>query len=179
MARPPRRPMAKHQQIAANLRANPGQWADVHTYRSRYTAMGIARCIRSNGREANGYQPAGAFEAEIENVEEGTLVRARYVGPVPSPAAAHIKAELAKLDAAARRRQSGAVQHLLDTIRAEGGEWTVGRAKPVYRAHLGSHTYRTTIRRHLALLHTAGYLHRHGDGTPRRFYTYRPEGASL
>ncbi|SDM76391.1 hypothetical protein [Streptomyces wuyuanensis] len=80
MARRARRPMANHQQIAANLRANPGQWSDVHTYRTRYTAVGIARCIRTGGREVAGYKPAGAFEAEIRNVDEGTLVRARYVG---------------------------------------------------------------------------------------------------
>lgn len=74
------------------------------------------------------------------------------------------------------RRRPDAIKNLLDTIRAEGGEWTVGRAKPVYRAFLRSHTYRATIRRHLALLEATGRLTRHGDGTPRRFYTYRPEG---
>jgi hypothetical protein len=69
-------------------------------------------------------------------------------------------------------------QHLLDTIRREGGEWTVGRAKPVFRQFLRSHTYRATIRRHLARLAVEGHLNRHGDGTPRRFYTYRETGGS-
>ncbi|XUM01270.1 hypothetical protein ACQ86F_31840 [Streptomyces venezuelae ATCC 10712] len=65
---------------------------------------------------------------------------------------------------------------LLAAIRDEQGEWTVGRAKPLYRRILGTHTYRATIRRHLALLEALGYLTRHGDGTPHRCYTYRTEG---
>lgn len=64
-------------------------------------------------------------------------------------------------------------QHLLDTIRREGGEWTVGRLKPVCRNFRRSHTYRSTIRRHLARLTAEGHLDRHGVGTPRVFYTYR------
>lgn len=67
--------------------------------------------------------------------------------------------------------------YLLATIRHEGGEWTVGRAKPVYRRLLRAHTYRATIRRDLARLEAEGHLARHGDGTPRRFYSYRPEGS--
>lgn len=63
-----------------------------------------------------------------------------------------------------------AMAHLLTTIRTEQGEWTVGRAKPVYRRFLRQHTYRATIRRHLARLEAAGHLTRHGDGTPRRYY---------
>lgn len=73
----------------------------------------------------------------------------------------------------AGRLRADAMSHLLSVIRERHGEWTVGRAKPVYRQFLGSHTYRATIRRHLALLEEAGHLNRHGDGTPRRFYTLR------
>ncbi len=62
-------------------------------------------------------------------------------------------------------------QYFLDTIRAEGGEWTVGRAKPVFRRFWRSHNYRATIRRELARLTAEGHLTRHGDGTSRRFYT--------
>lgn len=62
-------------------------------------------------------------------------------------------------------------QHLLDTIRREGGEWTVGRAKPVLRRFLGGHIYRATIRRHLRHLEADGHLIEHGNGTPRRYYT--------
>ncbi|MFD7016045.1 hypothetical protein [Streptomyces sp. NPDC059928] len=74
------------------------------------------------------------------------------------------------------QRRPDALRNLINTIRAEGGEWTVGRAKPVYRRYLRSHTLRATIRRHLALLEETGLLTRHGDGTSRRFYLYRPEG---
>ena len=62
--------------------------------------------------------------------------------------------------------------HLLDIIRREGGEWTVGRAKPVYRRLLGRHTLRATIRRDLRWLEANGHLEEHGYGTAHRFYTY-------
>lgn len=63
-------------------------------------------------------------------------------------------------------------QHLLDTIRREGGEWTVGRAKPVCRRLLKRHILRVTIRRHLRWLEANGHLTEHGRGTARIFYTY-------
>lgn len=72
-----------------------------------------------------------------------------------------------------------AMAQLLSVIRREGGEWTVGRAKPVYRRLLRRHTYRATIRRHLARLEADGHLIRHGDGTPRRYYTYRETGGDV
>lgn len=67
-------------------------------------------------------------------------------------------------------------KYLLDTIRREGGEWTVGRAKPVFRHFWQRHSYRSTIRRHLTRLVTEGHLIRHGIGTPRIYYTVTPEG---
>ncbi|PBC72223.1 hypothetical protein BX265_5001 [Streptomyces sp. TLI_235] len=77
-------------------------------------------------------------------------------------------------DSAGRHALRQAIrEYLLNTIRREQGEWTVGRAKPVFRRFWGSHTYRATIRRHLAQLAAEGHLDRHGDGTPRRYYTYR------
>jgi hypothetical protein len=69
-------------------------------------------------------------------------------------------------------------QILLHIIRREGGEWTVGRCKPVYRRIVRRHVYRATIRRDLAALHAGGHLQRHGDGTPRRFYTYCTKGGT-
>ncbi|MFI1472088.1 hypothetical protein [Streptomyces wuyuanensis] len=80
MARLARRPLADHKQIAADLRANPGQWRDVQTYRTRYSAVGVADTIRKGDGKFNAYEPAGAFEADIKMLDEGTLVRARYVG---------------------------------------------------------------------------------------------------
>ncbi|MBT2505118.1 hypothetical protein J7I98_04245 [Streptomyces sp. ISL-98] len=75
-------------------------------------------------------------------------------------------------------RRIDAMAHLLAVIKRDRGEWTVGRAKPVYRHLLRKHIYRATIRRHLARLEAAGHLTRHGDGTPRRFYTYRKTGGN-
>ncbi len=68
-------------------------------------------------------------------------------------------------------------QVLFHLINREGGEWTVGRVKAVYRRLVGTHVYRSTVRRDLAELHKHDCLIRHGDGTPRRFYTARKDGA--
>jgi hypothetical protein len=54
-------------------------------------------------------------------------------------------------------------QQLLTAIREQGGEWTTGRVKQLYRRHLAGHIYRHNIR---------------GDGTPRRYYTLRTEGVT-
>jgi hypothetical protein len=67
----------------------------------------------------------------------------------------------------------GSRQRLLEEIRREGGEWTVGRLKRTWHRLLGTHILRMACRRYLAGLHRDGHLDRHGDGTPRRFYTYR------
>lgn len=67
-------------------------------------------------------------------------------------------------------------QSVLEVIRTEGGEWTVGRVKPVWHQVTGTHVLRMSIRRFLAALHRDGHLDRHGDGSPRRFYTYRETG---
>lgn len=66
-------------------------------------------------------------------------------------------------------------EYFLGVIRSEQGEWTVGRAKPVYRRFWRKHTYRKSIRRHFARLVREGHLVRHGDGTARIYYTYRTE----
>lgn len=67
-------------------------------------------------------------------------------------------------------------QNLLAAIREQGGEWTTGRVKQLYRRRIVGHIYRHNIRRDLAHLHQTGHLDRHGDGTPHRYYTLRQEG---
>ncbi|SES04388.1 hypothetical protein [Streptomyces qinglanensis] len=62
-------------------------------------------------------------------------------------------------------------RYLLEVIRREGGEWTVGRLKPAWRQVTGTHVLRMSCRRYLADLYRDGHLDRHGEGTPRRFYT--------
>jgi DeoR/GlpR family transcriptional regulator of sugar metabolism len=69
-------------------------------------------------------------------------------------------------------------QNLLDEIREQGGQWTTGRVKRLYRQRITGHIYRHNIRRDLAHLHDEGHLTRHGDGTPRRYYTLCQEGAT-
>jgi hypothetical protein len=71
-------------------------------------------------------------------------------------------------------------QSLLEVIRREGGEWTVGRVKRAWRQVTGTHVLRMSCRRYLAALHRDGHLARHGDGTARRFYTLstRKDGRS-
>ncbi|MFF7946965.1 hypothetical protein [Streptomyces griseorubiginosus] len=69
-------------------------------------------------------------------------------------------------------------QNLLDEIRKQGGEWTTGRVKQLYRQYITGHVYRHNIRRDLAHLCAEGYLDRRGNGTPRRYYTLRTEGVT-
>lgn len=69
-------------------------------------------------------------------------------------------------------------RELLALAHAEGGEWTVGRARSACHRLVGTHVYRATARRLLASLHRLGHLERHGDGTPRRFYTTSTKGGT-
>lgn len=71
----------------------------------------------------------------------------------------------------------GIRKFVLEAIQTEGGEWTTGRVKQTWRQLLGTHVLRMSVRRYLAALHRDGYLDRHGDGTPRRFYTVRKDHA--
>jgi hypothetical protein len=68
-------------------------------------------------------------------------------------------------------------QILLDTIRTEQGEWTVGRVKALYRKTVPTHMLRAVIRRHLRELTAAGHLHQIDDPA-RRYYTYCPNGGA-
>lgn len=72
----------------------------------------------------------------------------------------------------------GTRKSLLEAIQAEGGEWTTGRIRRTWRQLLGTHVLRMAARRYLADLHRDGHLDRHGDGTPRRYYTPRQEGGT-
>jgi predicted ArsR family transcriptional regulator len=65
----------------------------------------------------------------------------------------------------------GSRQFVLEAIRTEGGEWTIGRVRRTWHRLIGTHVLRMTARRYLANLHRDGHLELHGDGTPRRFYT--------
>lgn len=69
-----------------------------------------------------------------------------------------------------------ALQILLDTIRTEQGEWTVGRVKALYRKTVPTHMLRSVIRRHLRRLQAGGHLAVHEEAA-RRYYTYSPHCA--
>jgi hypothetical protein len=75
----------RHQPIADECRANPGQWEPVRAYPARYVALSMARSIRVASLPA--YQPEGAFDAEVRTDQDGdAVVWARYVaqeGPNP------------------------------------------------------------------------------------------------
>ncbi|HEY8985696.1 MAG TPA: hypothetical protein VIU15_39760 [Streptomyces sp.] len=64
--------------------------------------------------------------------------------------------------------------HLLDTIRAQGGRWTTGRVQ-AHRRSTGGPTQRGTASRDLDELYRRGHLQRCGaqDG---RFYVLRKDG---
>lgn len=80
MSRPTTHPHTSHAKVAAQLRAHPGVWMQVSVYRTAYTANGIARRIRTAYRQP-AYEPAGAYEARVQQVEDGTAVLARWLGP--------------------------------------------------------------------------------------------------
>ena len=65
----------------------------------------------------------------------------------------------------------GSRKAVLEAIQTEGGEWTTGRVRQTWHQLIGTHVLRMSVRRYLAALHRDGHLDRHGDGTPRRFYT--------
>ncbi|MFD3929724.1 hypothetical protein [Streptomyces sp. NPDC058614] len=65
----------------------------------------------------------------------------------------------------------GTRKSLLAAIQTDGGEWTTGRIRRTWRQLLGTHVLRMAARRYLVDLHRDGHLNRHGDGTPRRYYT--------
>lgn len=71
----------------------------------------------------------------------------------------------------------GTRKSLLAAIQAEGGEWTTSRIRRTWRQLLGTHVLRMAARRYLADLHRDGHLDRHGEDTPRRYYTARQGGA--
>ena len=68
-------------------------------------------------------------------------------------------------------RRGSLRNQLLAEIQQQGGEWTTGRVKATCRRILGTHFYRPAARHLLVNLHWLGHLDRHGDDTPRRFYT--------
>jgi hypothetical protein len=73
-----RQTITRHQPIADGLRALPYQWGQVSDYPALYTALTVARNIRTGRYPA---YPAGDFEAEIRTGDEGEpIVYARYIG---------------------------------------------------------------------------------------------------
>ncbi|WP_237325615.1 hypothetical protein [Streptomyces sp. CBMAI 2042] len=65
------------------MRQNPFVWLEIGTYPAAYTAASVAAGIergKAGGHIARHYSPAGTFEARTTPVEDGTAVRARYLG---------------------------------------------------------------------------------------------------
>ncbi|RLV66304.1 hypothetical protein STAN_1825 [Streptomyces sp. CBMAI 2042] len=73
----------RHAQKSAWMRQNPFVWLEIGTYPAAYTAASVAAGIergKAGGHIARHYSPAGTFEARTTPVEDGTAVRARYLG---------------------------------------------------------------------------------------------------
>ncbi|MFE9391627.1 hypothetical protein [Streptomyces sp. NPDC006784] len=79
MTRPRKRTYPSHAKAAARLREHPGMWMQVAVYPVAYSARGAAHRIRTAYRLPS-YEPAGAFEARVEQLDEGTAVVARWLG---------------------------------------------------------------------------------------------------
>lgn len=76
-ARGTRQARSRWHRIAAELRANPGQWAVVATYPSM-SARSTA--VKINAGKVAAMRPAGHWEACTRTVEGETRIYARYVG---------------------------------------------------------------------------------------------------
>jgi hypothetical protein len=74
---PPPAGTSKHNHIAEELRARPGEWAVVQRKTSTARAASAAQAIRTGRLRA--YAPAGAFEAKSRKVGDEYRVYARYV----------------------------------------------------------------------------------------------------
>ncbi|WP_431980065.1 hypothetical protein [Streptomyces qinglanensis] len=79
MTRPRKRTHTRHAKAAARLREHPGMWMQVAVYPTAYSAHGAAHRIRTAYR-LPAYEPAGAYEARTEQLDEGTAVVARWLG---------------------------------------------------------------------------------------------------
>ena len=71
-------PRTHHFLAAKGLREQPGTEQGVGIYRAPYTARSIVHMITTARIPC--YAPAGAFEARLVTVDDGTAVHARYVG---------------------------------------------------------------------------------------------------
>lgn len=69
-----------HAKAAAKMREHPGVWMHIATCRTSYTAKGVAYRVRTATRQSV-YEPTGAFEARVQQLDDGTAVIARWLGP--------------------------------------------------------------------------------------------------
>ncbi|MFJ8345114.1 hypothetical protein ACIQ9J_01805 [Streptomyces sp. NPDC094153] len=79
MSRPKKRRQIRHAEVAARLRNQAGVWSEVGEYPGVKGAEEVARRIQT-AHQMPMYEPAGAYEAEVELTEFGARVTARYVG---------------------------------------------------------------------------------------------------
>jgi hypothetical protein len=115
------RPRVDHKSVAGRLRETPGVWEIVGTYRSRYSAEGIAHRIRTAGGQLAAYLPAGSFEARVEYVDGDPTVYGRYIGDGTEPSMWRDGRRLTKHEAAAASlRDQPGVELPISTHRSLG-----------------------------------------------------------
>jgi hypothetical protein len=68
----------KHEEIARQLRENPGQWAPIDKRPSVNSASSLAHQVRTAYFSA--YAPKGSYEAAARSVDGERHVYARYIG---------------------------------------------------------------------------------------------------
>ncbi|WP_137991224.1 hypothetical protein [Streptomyces vilmorinianum] len=90
MSRPRKRIRTNHQATAGRAKAARGTWVVAGTYGSWYAADSMARIVRTgSGKRMAAYLPVGAFDARLEQVEDGTALWVRYrAEPTAAPAPA-------------------------------------------------------------------------------------------
>jgi hypothetical protein len=73
-----RKPKTSHLECVSRAKSSPGQWIEVTTYRSRYSAQGIAFAIK--GGRMPYYLPASHWITQLVDTEDGTALFIKYVG---------------------------------------------------------------------------------------------------
>ncbi|MDJ1132445.1 hypothetical protein [Streptomyces iconiensis] len=80
MSRPVKRPRADHAAAVRHLRAHPGMWSELSTHRVGYAARQLAHRIHTAYRLPH-YEPAGAYEAQVADRDDTSIVIVRWLGP--------------------------------------------------------------------------------------------------
>lgn len=168
--------MTSTTEVGANTPATGRKATDVETRRTFLLAV-----VRNNGGRVTtsgalhiyAGSPWRTASRNTARRDLRDLARRAYLVPVDTPTGRFYQVGD---DPNPAHPVRGIWPRMREEIRREGGEWTVGRVKRAVHRITGTHVLRMSCRRILADLHRDGHLERHGDDSPRRYYTLRENG---